>query len=209
VAAVVAGSCVRGFGVLCPSGGAWQDGRMSDDVTSGETRGNPPHLDDAVQADRILWFWDVARVRAGRTSLGGAIGESAATMVPPQAWAFGDSPRLAHDLLRLVLAGVKTATASLLWEYQDAEEPIPAKGDLSIVLDGAGEPRALIRTTAVEVVPFGEVTEEHAYLEGEDDRTLATWREQHERYWQRNSPEGRELTPSTQVVCERFKVLYP
>jgi uncharacterized protein YhfF len=181
---------------------------MSDDVTSGDTQDNP-HLDDAVQADRILRFWDAARVRAGRTSHGGTIAESTTTMVPPQAWAFGDNPRLAQDLLRLVLAGVKTATASLLWEYEDAEEPVPAKGDLSIILDGEGEPRALIRTTAVDVVPFGEVTEEHAFLEGEDDRTLETWRDEHERFWLRNLPEGRELTPATPVVCERFEVLYP
>lgn len=191
---------------------------MSDDAAHPTAEGSEdlpatteeqPHLDDGVQADRILRFWDVARVRAGRTSMGGAIGESTTTMVPPQAWAFGDNPRLAESLLRLVLAGVKTATASLLWEYEDAEEPVPAKGDLSIILDGSGEPRALIRTTSVDVVPFGEVAEEHAFLEGEDDRTLATWRQEHERFWLRNLPEGRELTPGTPVVCERFEVLYP
>jgi uncharacterized protein YhfF len=182
---------------------------MSDDATSGDPGQALPHLDDAVQADRILRFWDAARVRAGRTSHGGTIAESTATMVPPQAWAFGDSPQLAESLLRLVLAGVKTATASLLWEYEDAEEPVPARGDLSIILDGEGEPRALIRTTAVEVVPLGEVTEEHAFLEGEDDRSLASWRTEHERFWRRNLPEGRELTPATEVVCERFEVLYP
>jgi uncharacterized protein YhfF len=175
---------------------------MSDDAPH-------PVLDDSVQADRILKFWDVARVRAGRSAHGGAIAETTGTMVPPQAWAFGDGPELADELLRLVLQGTKTATASLLWEYEDAEEPVPAKGDLSIVLDAEGEPRALIRTTAVDVVPLDQVTEDHAYSEGEGDRTLATWRAEHERFWRRNLPEDRELTSSTPVVCERFEVLHP
>src|ERR687893_1247227 len=115
--------------LLCRSVVGWQDVRMSDDATSGDPGQTLPHLDDAVQADRILRFWDAARLRAGRTSHGGTIAESTATTVPPQAWAFGDSPQLAESLLRLVLAGVKTATASLLWEYEDAEEPVPARGD--------------------------------------------------------------------------------
>jgi uncharacterized protein YhfF len=88
-------------------------------------------------------------------------------------------------------------------------EALPARGDLSIVLDGAGAPRLLVRTTHVDVVPFDEVTAEHAYLEGEDDRTLESWREGHERYWRRTlAAVGREFEPSTPVVCERFEVLY-
>jgi len=191
-----------------PAGAGWQDDAMSDDATRGGLPQDTPYVDDAVQAERILRFWDAARLRAGRTSHGGTIAETTTTMVPPQAWAFGDNPELADELLRLVLSGVKTATASLLWEYEDAEEPVPAKGDLSIILDGAGEPRALIRTTAVDVVPFDEVPDEHAFLEGEDDRTLATWRAEHERFWVRNLPEGRRLASSTLVVCERFEVIY-
>ena len=35
------------------------------------------------------------------------------------AWAFGDSPALADELLALVLDGKKTATASAIWSYED------------------------------------------------------------------------------------------
>ncbi|MDO8145516.1 MULTISPECIES: ASCH domain-containing protein [unclassified Isoptericola] len=168
-----------------------------------------PQLDDVAQAERITAFWDTARPSAGRTSHGGAVGERSENVVPPPAWAFGDSPRLADELLRLVLVGTKTATASLVVEYEDAGEPEPRKGDLSILLDGAGEPRALIRTTQVDRVPFGEVTAEHAWREGEDDRTLESWRTEHERYWRRTlAGTAHEFDPSLEVLCERFKVLY-
>ncbi|MCA5894792.1 ASCH domain-containing protein [Isoptericola sp. NEAU-Y5] len=182
---------------------------MIDDATPGGAPEGAPMLDDVQQAERITQFWDVARHKAGRTSHGGAVGERSENIVPPPAWAFGDSPELADGLLALVLDGTKTATASLVVEYEEANEPAPAKGDLSIVLDGAGDPRLLIRTTRVDTVPFDEVTEEHAYLEGEDDRTLASWRTEHERYWRRAlGGLGREFDPSMAVVCERFKVLY-
>jgi uncharacterized protein YhfF len=184
---------------------------MTDDVTSGDVPQDPQQsgLDDLVQAERITAFWESARPKAGRTSHGGAVGERSENVVPPPAWAFGDSPGLADELLGLVLAGTKTATASALWEFEVAEEPLPRRGDLSIVLDGEGVPRALIRTDAVETVPFDEVTAEHARLEGEDDLSLAAWREGHETYWRRTlEAAGRTFDPSMPVVCERFTVLY-
>lgn len=191
-----------------------------DDVTTGNippAGGQPsndpgsdlPPLDDTVQAEEITRFWDTARPSAGRTSHGGSVGERAENVVPPPAWAFGDSPALANELLELVLAGTKTATASLVVEYANASEQLPRRGDLSILLDGEGVPRALIRTTQVDVVPFDQVTVEHAWAEGEDDRSLETWREQHERYWRRTlAGTAHEFDPSVEVVCEQFTVLY-
>ncbi len=164
--------------------------------------------DDEAAARAIDQFWQVARVKARLSTLGGVLGETPAATVPPPAWAFGDSPELADELLDLVLAGTKTATAELVGSYQDAGEPLPAVGDLSIVLDGTGVPRALLRTTTVDVVPFASVTAEHARLEGEGDRTLVSWREEHERYWRRNLPAGTEFSDDLAVVCERFKLLF-
>jgi uncharacterized protein YhfF len=186
---------------------SWQDERMSD-ATSG-TEPETTGLDDTAQAEKILRFWETARVRANRNAIGGAIAETTMTTVAPQAWSFGDSPELADELIQLVLDGTKTATAELVVEFENAGEPLPAKGDLSIVLDGAGDPRVLVRTTRVDVVPFEQVTEEHAYLEGEDDRTLSSWRGGHEQYWRRQlAGSGREFDPTIPVVCERFQVLY-
>ena len=109
----------------------------------------------------------------------------------PEAWAFGAEPAQADELLALVLAGIKSATASSLWDYEAEGEPLPTAGGLSIILDGRGEPRAVILTTDVHVVAFRGVDAEHAHAEGEGDRSLAHWRAVHEQFWRQHSPGGR------------------
>jgi uncharacterized protein YhfF len=163
-------------------------------------------VDDDAAARAIDEFWQVARPRARLSTLGGVLGETPAAAVPPPAWAFGDTPELADELLGLVLAGTKTATADLVASFEAAGEPLPVVGGLSIVLDGSRAPRALVRTTRVDVAPFAAVTAEHARLEGEGDGTLATWRAEHERYFRRT---GHEFSDDALVVCERFRLLYP
>ena len=87
---------------------------------------------------------------------------------------------------------------------------MPRPGDLSILLDADGHPRALIRTTRVDIVPFRDVTEEFAALEGEDDRSLVSWRREHERYFRRVlDGTGVEFDEDLTVALERFEVLYP
>lgn len=167
-------------------------------------------VDDAAQAARIQQYWELVRGRAGLGRAAVVTGPGWATSVPPEAWAFGDSPELADELLELVLIGRKTATAAAVWEYEAAGEPLPKPGSLSIVLDGARAPRALLRTTEVVTVPFSEVTAQQAYLEGEGDRSLAEWRAGHERYWRRTLPPlGYDFAPDMPVVWERFEVLHP
>ncbi|MBD7956211.1 ASCH domain-containing protein [Microbacterium sp. Sa4CUA7] len=127
----------------------------------------------------------------------------------PEVWGFGAIPAHADELLQLVLAGVKTGTASSLWDYEATGDALPEVGDYSVILDGAGAPRAIIQTTALEVVPFDQVDAEHARAEGEDDRTLAQWREVHERYWRTYSENPRGYEPDMPVLCERFRLVYP
>lgn len=126
----------------------------------------------------------------------------------PAAWSFGATPAQADALLALVLDGVKTATASALWDYAHDGERVPEAGDYGIVLDGSGLPRALLETTAVTIVPFDEVSAEHARAEGEGDRTIATWRDLHERFWRAHASNPRRFEPGMPVVCERFTLLY-
>lgn len=125
----------------------------------------------------------------------------------PGAWAFGATPADADGLLGLVLAGTKTATASSLSDYEEDAEPLPAPGDLSIILDGAGRPRAVLEVTSIQIVPFDQVSEDHARAEGEDDRTLESWRRIHERFWREHSARG--FAPDMPVVCENFQVVFP
>jgi uncharacterized protein YhfF len=127
----------------------------------------------------------------------------------PEAWAFGDNAELADELGELVVAGIKTATASLPWEYEAEGSQIPKPGDLSIILDGNGSPICLIETVEVEVRPFNKVSEQFAFDEGEGDRTLEFWRDAHWRFFTRICRQvERTFTEEMSVVCERFKLVY-
>ncbi|RYE74956.1 MAG: ASCH domain-containing protein [Myxococcales bacterium] len=157
--------------------------------------------------DAIAAFWEVARSRGHLTTVPGYFGPTPLESVPPPAWSFGGTPEQADELLALVLKGRKTATASARWDYE-SEDDVPVVGSLGIVLDGAGAPRALVSTTAVDVVRFADVTEAHAYAEGEGDRSLAYWRQAHEEFFTTYAPEGQVFSADMLVVVETFEVLY-
>jgi uncharacterized protein YhfF len=126
-----------------------------------------------------------------------------------EAWGFGDSKEMADELAELVRIGIKTATASNYTMYELENEEVPAEGLYNILLNGSGDPVAIIQTTEVEVVPFDEVSEEHAYLEGEGDRSLDFWRREHEVFFKRELAEtNRDFHDKLPVVLERFKVVH-
>lgn len=127
----------------------------------------------------------------------------------PSAWHFCDNKADADELADLVLAGVKRATAGLLWSYQQEGEPLPRIGDLNIVTDWEGQARCVIRNTSVEVVPFDAVTPEFAAIEGEGDGSLKYWRTVHEAAFMRElAGSGHAFQPSMPVVCECFEVVF-
>ncbi len=125
-------------------------------------------------------------------------------------WAFGMESETADKLAALVLAGTKTATSSNYELYEFEKESIPYVGLYNVILNGKDEAVAVIETTDVEVIPFDEVTEEHAYLEGEGDRSLEYWRNVHEAFF-KEELEGTPLAfhDKIPVVCERFRLVYP
>jgi len=121
---------------------------------------------------------------------------------------WGDSPALADKLGELIATGTKTATCSALWSYEAEGEAIPAVGIFTIVLDGRGAPLCLVQTTEVTIRPFNAVDAQFAYEEGEDDRTLASWRAAHQRFFTRTlAAIGREPTDEMPLVCERFRLI--
>jgi alpha-galactosidase len=124
-------------------------------------------------------------------------------------WSFGRTPEQADRLGRLVKYGMKTATSSLLWEYAAEGSEMPAVGDLSIILDGSSNPLCVIETTAVQVLPFNEVGQDHAAAEGEGDRSLAYWREVHWTAFSKTCQKiNRTPAPDMPVVCETFRRVY-
>lgn len=159
------------------------------------------------RTNEIQAFWDDAKVRITLNQLPFYLGDSPLASLRPPAWSFGTNPEQADELLALVLDGVKTATSSAVRDYQGDDEPMPTVGSMSILTDGAGHPRALITTTDVRTVPFGDVDEEHARDEGEGDLSLAYWREVHRTFFTETG-QGAEVPDDLPVILERFVVVY-
>lgn len=188
----------------------------------------PPTEQDR-QDRAIAAFWADARIRGKLNRIEVYAGQQVSDTLPPPAWSFGADPATADELLDLVLAGRKTATASAYREYEQeargrAEEELaqgdtlvrteldlalPEPGLLAILLDGAGTPRALVRITDVDVVRFADVSAEHARLEGEGDGSLEHWRRVHREALAASAPHGEPVDDDTLVVLERFEVLVP
>jgi len=72
---------------------------------------------------------------------------------------------LRDSLLTAIESGAKTATSSLLLEYELAQEPLPAVGDRGIVVDSDAAPRWVLETTDVSVVRLADVPLDHAFAE--------------------------------------------
>jgi uncharacterized protein YhfF len=60
----------------------------------------------------------------------------------------------------------------------------------------------------VVVVSFDEVTAEHAFLEGEGDRTLRYWRDVHDPFFKKEFEDIKKFHYKIPVVCERFQLIY-
>jgi uncharacterized protein YhfF len=153
-----------------------------------------------MSSDLLRSFWSRFATSQGEVGL------------PDQPYAiaeFGDSPKLADALSQLILERMKTATCSLLWEYEITGESIPRAGQRSIVLNSAKVPLCIIETISVEIRWFGDVDAQFAWEEGEGDRSLEHWRQEHLQFFSRAlHGTHRLLNEDTPLVCERFHLLY-
>lgn len=123
---------------------------------------------------------------------------------------FGDSDALADELLAYVLDGPKRATAALVDDFVAEGEPLPRVGSHWIACDGSGRPRVVIRSIELRIATFDDVDAAFAHDEGEDDRTLESWRANHRRYWERTcAARGATWSESDEIVLERFRVVWP
>jgi uncharacterized protein YhfF len=139
----------------------------------------------------------------------GSDGAGAAAMAAYSCWQFGHGVEQGDRLLAYVLSGSKRATTGALWTYEHEGVDLPRAGDFSVVTDGSGVARCIVRTTSVSVLPFDQVDDTFAYDEGEGDRSLAYWRRVHWDYFVAElSSIGRVAVPDMPVVCERFDVVF-
>lgn len=124
------------------------------------------------------------------------------------AWSFGGDAATADKLAQLVLEGTKTATSSAYPLYEIEGYALPEVGGLNIILDSDKNAVAITETTRVYTCPFGEVTEEHAYLEGEGDRSLSFWRLIHQVFFTRELfIHDLNFGEDMLVVCEEFRLI--
>jgi uncharacterized protein YhfF len=123
---------------------------------------------------------------------------------------FGDSPELADELIALVVDGPKRATAALVAEYAADGDALPRIGSHWVACDGAGRPRAVLRTGELRLGPVSSVDAQFAWDEGEYARTLESWLDGHRRYWRRSCDRiGIGYSDDLEVCFERFRVVWP
>ena len=100
---------------------------------------------------------------------------------------------MAEELAELVLAGKKRVTC-----WSASEGPKTEAGKRWVVLDGSGDPVAVIGTVALTQRRFDEVDEAFAFDDGEADRTLASWRRAHRNYFSRQGTYAPDM-----LLCHR------
>ncbi|KXT74312.1 hypothetical protein SGODD07_00226 [Streptococcus gordonii] len=123
------------------------------------------------------------------------------------AWAFGAEP---DQLAELVLRGQKTATASAYELYKLENEPLPQAGSFDVILDSQDRAVCIVEITKVTVLPFNEVSADHAFKEGEGDKSLAYWQQVHQAFFTESLAEaGLEFSQEMGVVLEEFRKVYP
>lgn len=116
-------------------------------------------------------------------------------------WQFAGDEKECNFLFDLVKAGRKTAT-SWLYDVNDKVEVF------SVLTNWDGSEKILLATKKFEIKRFCEVSKEHAYKEGEGDRSLKEWQKNHKKFFQSEcSQKGFDFDENTLIACEEFEVL--
>lgn len=127
-----------------------------------------------------------------------------AVETPYDAWAFGATAEEADQLANLVNRKIKTATTSAYELY--GNEALPKAGEYSIILDSADKPVCVIQTKVVEIIPYNQISAEHAYHEGEGNRSYDYWRRVHDDFFESEYRQvGKKFYPQAPMVCEVFE----
>lgn len=121
---------------------------------------------------------------------------------------FGRDQALSTLILDLIRRGEKSATYSLPALYTGDSERTPVVGEFVVVTDLAGQPGAIVQTTALRELTFAGITENESRYDGPTVRPLQRWREVHRAYW---TPQleaiGQALVDATPVTVEYFRLV--
>lgn len=123
---------------------------------------------------------------------------------PKDVFAFneGGSATTGEKILELALSGAKTATTS--W-------PVPTPrhwdvGDVSVIVDGAERPVAVMRTLSLQEYRFRDVPEGFALAEAEG--SYEDYRTGHIEYYRKRDERGPGFGDDSMVLCERFEIVF-
>ncbi|MBP2056926.1 uncharacterized protein YhfF [Lactobacillus colini] len=124
---------------------------------------------------------------------------------PYSAWSFGSNDEEADQLADLVNRKIKTATTSA-YELYDKDESVAQVGEYNIILNSSDTPVCVIQTKVVEIIPYNLISAEHAYHEGEGDRSYSYWRKVHDEFFTAAyQQEEKQFYPQAPMVCELFE----
>jgi uncharacterized protein YhfF len=124
-------------------------------------------------------------------------------------WSFGNHPEMASHLAHLVACGEKRVTVGWIAASERSGTPLAYEGGVSVVTDGFGYPRLVLRSAAVREQPFAEIDAETAAAEGEGDLSYGDWREGHEGYFEgEGRRHGLSFDERALISVERFEVLH-
>lgn len=125
-----------------------------------------------------------------------------------EAWGFGKTKQMADELSALVNDGIKTATTSA-YELYETGENIPQAGEYNIILNGSDEPVCITQTKVVYIMPYNLISPEHAWHEGEGDRSYQCWRKVHDDFFREEYEEkGKAFYEQAPMLCEVFEKVY-
>ncbi|WP_237223978.1 ASCH domain-containing protein [Rothia nasisuis] len=122
---------------------------------------------------------------------------------------YGTPGPLRDALVAAILSGKKTATTSLVADYEKYGDTLPAVGERETVIDSQNQPVCITETVEVSICPAREVTDAFAQAEGEGYTNYEEWWQAHQNFWEGQEPATAEatLTEDVLVVCQRFKVV--
>jgi uncharacterized protein YhfF len=65
----------------------------------------------------------------------------------------------------------------------------------------------VVQDKVVEIIPYEQISAEHAYHEGEGDRSYQYWRQIHDEFFRQEYQEegNKEFYPQAPMVCEVFE----
>ena len=111
---------------------------------------------------------------------------------------------------RAILDGSKTATSSLLWEYEHSGRAPPHEGALSVVLDGRYQPVCVVETTEIWIANYDRVDARFCRDYAESDGSIDGWRALTWPVYQVQCMTiGRRPSLDMPLVCERMSVVFP